>query len=102
MSKPEATIHRPAFRREDRHEVRQILSVWCAIILSWVFWLTPRFARYWFADRISDLTYAISHTYVLNVRENLKQASREPMEPGALDRMVREIEIGRASCRERV
>jgi len=89
--KTDAARRRPVFRREDRHEIRQVLSVWCAVFLSWVFWLTPRVIRYWFADRISDFTHSVSHTYVHNVRENLKQAGSGTLSPEQLDAMVQEV-----------
>lgn len=91
MIKADAARRHPGFRSEDRHEIRQVLSVWCAVILSWLFWLTPKVLRYWFADRISEFTHRISHTYVLNVRENLQQASKEKQTPESLDRMVSEV-----------
>jgi KDO2-lipid IV(A) lauroyltransferase len=65
----------PLFRREEKHEIRHLLSVWCAVALSWSFWLMPPVIRYWIADRISDITAILSTTYTRNVRDNLTKAA---------------------------
>jgi KDO2-lipid IV(A) lauroyltransferase len=63
---------RPQFRKEERRELRYLLSVGIAVALSWLFWLTPPPVRGWFADRCGDLFYRASSTYPRNVRENVE------------------------------
>lgn len=62
---------KPVFRREERREVRYRLSVFCAELLSWLFWLWPPPLRRWVADRGGDLFFRFSHTYRANVLNNL-------------------------------
>ncbi|MEJ7837309.1 MAG: hypothetical protein WKF81_00715 [Thermomicrobiales bacterium] len=90
MSLPVDARRRPTFQREEKHEIRHLLSVWCAVALSWVFWVTPVAARYWFADRVGDIASHRSPTYFQNVSSNLKQASRGSISNSELDRAVRD------------
>lgn len=90
MSGFDNTHRGPAFRREEKHEIRHLLSVWCAVGLSWLFfWLTPTAVRYWVADRISDFTSRLSSTYNENVHDNINQASGGTLSERELDRMVK-------------
>jgi lauroyl/myristoyl acyltransferase len=66
-----AAPRRPQFRKEERREFRQRLSVGIAIALSWLVWLIPPPVRGWIADRCGDLFYRASSTYPRNVRENV-------------------------------
>ena len=91
MTASDNTRRSPAFRKEDKREIRHLLSVWCAVSLSWVFWLTPTPFRYWFADRVSDLTSRRSPTYFANVKSNLAQASRGELQGSELNQAVRNI-----------
>jgi KDO2-lipid IV(A) lauroyltransferase len=79
------------FRREERDEFRRLLSVWCAMALSWAFFLTPTPVRYWFADRLSTFTARRSRTYAANVRENVRQAHGGAISGEELDRAVTNI-----------
>lgn len=65
---------RPVFRRENRREFRYRLSVLCAEVISWLFWLWPPPLRRWFADRCGDLFFRFSHAYRANVVSNLVHA----------------------------
>ncbi|HYH10717.1 MAG TPA: hypothetical protein VD789_00070, partial [Thermomicrobiales bacterium] len=49
-----------------------MLSVACAVALSWAFWLVPGPVRGWIADRFGDAFYRVSNTYPKNVRENVE------------------------------
>lgn len=80
----------PSFQREQKHEVRHLISVWCAVALSWLFWLTPPIARYWFADLVGAVTSRRSPTYFRNVTSNLTQASRGTISGADLERAVRD------------
>jgi KDO2-lipid IV(A) lauroyltransferase len=91
VSATDAPRRAPVFRREERHEIRHLLSIWCAVALSWIFWLTPPFLRYWIADRISDFTECASTTYIENVRDNLVKASGDTLSEEELSAYVRTI-----------
>lgn len=68
-----------------------MLSIWSAVLLSWLFSLIPTAIRYWMADRLSDFTQWRSRTYVENVRANLRQASHGQLEGAALESAVASI-----------
>lgn len=78
MSRPKDTSRAstPQFRKEDRREVRYRLSIACALVLSWTFWLVPGPIRGWIADRFGDAFYRLSSTYPRNVRENVATVQR--------------------------
>jgi lauroyl/myristoyl acyltransferase len=61
------------FRREERREYRYPLSVFCAVIVSWLTRLTPAAWRYRIADKSGDLFYRTSPVYRENVRANVSQ-----------------------------
>ena len=51
-----------------------MLSVACAMVLSWTFWIVPGPVRGWIADRFGDAFYVLSSTYPKNVRDNVETA----------------------------
>ena len=59
------------FRRENRHYVRQFVSVQVARVCSWIARSMPTATRYWIADRLGDLMYWLIPGYRENVRNNL-------------------------------
>lgn len=59
------------FRRENRHLVRQFISIQIARVCSWIARTLPTQVRYWFADRLGDLMYWLIPGYRENVRNNL-------------------------------
>ena len=71
--KGEKSGRRAQFRREERREVRYMLSVGLAVWFSWVFWLLPVRVRNFIADRGGEYFYRRSQTYRDNVRANLRQ-----------------------------
>lgn len=82
---------KPLFRREERREFRYRLSIFCADLISWVFWLWPPPLRRWFADRCGDLFFRLSHTYRANVLDNISHVlprSGLPMTPEAAARSI--------------
>lgn len=72
MSKESTTKH-PRFRREDKREVRYLLSITIAETLSWLFWMVPTSVRYGIADILSALFHRSTHTYRDNVEANVRQ-----------------------------
>lgn len=72
MSKESTTRH-PRFRREDKREVRYLLSITIAETLSWLFWMVPTSVRYGIADILSALFHRSTHTYRDNVEANVRQ-----------------------------
>jgi len=82
---------RPLFRREERHEFRYQLSVFCAELLSWMFWLIPRPLRYAIADRVGDCFRAMTHTYRDNVESNISQVISKPVDDPAVTSAVKSI-----------
>jgi len=69
-----STTDHPRFRREERREVRYLLSVTIAEALSWLFWLIPTRVRYALADTLSVAFHQSTHTYRDNVEANVRQA----------------------------
>jgi KDO2-lipid IV(A) lauroyltransferase len=96
-NKRQSTNSPPLFRREQRQEFRYILSVACAEILSWSFWLIPHLIRDLLADRLGDLFRRSTHTYRDNVESNVRQAAGVELAPEALDLLTKSI--FRASAR---
>lgn len=72
MSKGSRT-ERPRFRREDKREVRYLLSITIAEAMSWLLWLIPTRVRYLLADMLSTLFHRSTHTYRDNVEANVRQ-----------------------------
>lgn len=68
-----STTKHPRFRREDRRELRYLLSVTIAESLSWLFWLIPTRVRYAIADTLSAVFHRSTHTYRDNVEANVRQ-----------------------------
>lgn len=81
----------PVFRREQRHEVRYIISVAIAELMSWSFWLIPRQIRDLAADRLGDLFRICTHTYRDNVEANVRQAAGTELSPQDLSQLTRSI-----------
>lgn len=73
------------FRREDHHEFRYQLSVFCAGLLSWIAFLIPSPIRRRIAMRCGMAFYRLSNTYRSNVESNVRQVLGE----GADGRLVR-------------
>ncbi|HVL25685.1 MAG TPA: hypothetical protein VM450_16470 [Thermomicrobiales bacterium] len=97
MGQTQPTRKRPAFRREERHELRYQLSVTIATLLSWLCFLIPPPLRYGVADRLGALFFRASHAYRANVEANVRQV----LGPEATDADVRQTtrSIFRASAR---
>lgn len=82
---------RPIFRREERREFRYRLSIVCAELVSWLFWLWPPPLRRWVADRGGDLFFRFSHTYRDNVLNNLSHVLAAMDSSAALEPIARSI-----------
>lgn len=67
------TTRQPRFRREDKREVRYLLSITIAEVMSWLLWLIPVRPRYFLADLLSTLFHRSTHTYRDNVEANVRQ-----------------------------
>jgi KDO2-lipid IV(A) lauroyltransferase len=85
-----STTKQPRFRREERREVRYLLSIAIAEALSWLFWSIPTSLRYGLADALSALFHRSTHTYRDNVESNVRQV----VGPGVSDDEVRSIARG--------
>ena len=68
-----STTKPPRFRREDKREVRYILSVTIAEAMSWLLWVIPTWLRYRLADTLSMLFHRSTRTYRDNVEANVRQ-----------------------------
>lgn len=79
---PQPGSKRPAFRKEQRHELRYHLSIALASLLSWIFFLMPSLLRIWVTRRLGLLFFRASHAYRENVEANLRQVVG-PEAPGA-------------------
>lgn len=87
----QSTNKLPLFRREQRQEFRYILSVACAELLSWFFWLIPHRLRDVLADRLGDLFRRSTNTYRDNVEANLLQAAGTELHPDVLAQLTKSI-----------
>lgn len=67
------TQSQPRFRREDKRELRYLLSITIAQAMSWLLWLIPTPVRYVLADLLSTLFHRSTHTYRDNVEANVRQ-----------------------------
>lgn len=85
-----STTEQPRFRREERREVRYVLSITIAEALSWLFWLIPANLRYRLADALSVIFHRSTHTYRDNVEANVRQV----VGPDISDDEVRRIAKG--------
>lgn len=63
----------PLFRKEERRELRYLLSIAIAETLSWLFWLIPTGLRYRFADAVALAFHRSTNTYRDNVQANVRQ-----------------------------
>lgn len=81
----------PLFRREQRHEVRYLMSVMIAELLSWTFWLIPHRVRGGMADRLADIVLRMSNTYRDNVKANVSQAAGAELPAEEVERITRSI-----------
>jgi KDO2-lipid IV(A) lauroyltransferase len=79
------------FRQERPQHVRHILSIALAHAISWFARALPAPLRYWLADRLGDLIFALSTGYRENVRRNLTQALGYMGRPGPTDETVRRV-----------
>ncbi len=86
------------FQKEERRELRYLLSIACAIVASWLTRLTPSRLRYPIADRWGDLFYHLSPTYRDNVRANIEQVLGPSATHEEIDLAARKI--FRASARD--
>jgi KDO2-lipid IV(A) lauroyltransferase len=91
------TRKRPAFSREERHELRYQLSVTLATLLSWFCFLIPTPLRYGLAERLGALFYRASHAYRANVEANIRQVLGDEASDADVRLMTRSI--FRASAR---
>lgn len=64
------------FRRENPQHIRSFLSIAVARVSSRVARSMPTPLRYWSADRLGDIMYALSPGYRINVRSNLSHVYR--------------------------
>jgi KDO2-lipid IV(A) lauroyltransferase len=79
------------FRREERRELRYLLSIVLATICSWVVALLPGRIRRWFADLGGVLWHRLAPTYRANVRANIAQVVGPTATAAELDAAVRRI-----------
>lgn len=79
------------FHLEDRRELRYWLSIACAVVCSWISFLTPAFLRYRIADLWGDLFYVTSPTYRKNVAANVEQVLGPTATDEQIKRAVRSI-----------
>lgn len=82
-----STTKPPRFRREDKREVRYVLSIAIAEAMSWLFWVIPTRVRYLLADTLSALFHRSTRTYRDNVEANVRQV----LGPDVSEREVRDI-----------
>lgn len=68
-----STKKQPRFRREDKREVRYLLSISIAEAMSWLLWLIPTRLQYFLVDMLSTLFHRSTHTYRDNVEANVRQ-----------------------------
>ena len=81
----------PMFRREERHEVRYLVSIFCAVTCSWIARFTPESPRFWIADRLGDLYYRVAKKYRANVSANVRQVLGERATDQLVDRTTRSV-----------
>jgi lauroyl/myristoyl acyltransferase len=81
----------PMFRREERHEVRYLLSIFCAIVCSWFARILPESLRYWIADRLGGVYYQAATKYRANVSANVRQVLGERATDDLVDRTTRSV-----------
>ena len=79
------------FRREDRRELRYLLSLATAVVCSWFVSLLPKLVRNWAADRIGDLWFRMAPTYRSHVFANIGQVLGPEVCDDAKMAMVRRI-----------
>lgn len=63
---------KPTFRREDRDDLRTMLSIFIARVLSWLLLLIPGPIRNYISLRAGSLAYRLSHGYRQNVESNIR------------------------------
>ncbi len=86
-----STTKKPLFRREERRELRYLLSITIAETLSWLFWLLPTRLRYGIADVLSVLFHRFTNTYRDNVESNVRQVVGHAMTDDQVAHTAKEI-----------
>lgn len=79
------------FRREERRELRYLLSIVLATVCSGIVSALPGRVRRWAADQGGVLWHRLAPTYRANVRENVGQVLGPTTADDTLDLMVRRI-----------
>ncbi len=85
------TPQRVQFRREERREVRYVLSIGLAVAFSWIFWLMPAALRRLITERGGQAFYRRSRTYRENVLANLRQVLPPGTPEEELEATAREV-----------